>query len=69
MTRLARGEPAMGAGIAATNGVAIAARLRDLRDVLDLWLAELERDGGPDEAALAARFSAARRRLVESDRP
>jgi prephenate dehydrogenase len=69
MTRLARGEPAMGAGIAATNAVAIAARLRDLRDVLDRWLAELERDGGPDEAALAARFSAARRRLAESDRP
>ena len=69
MTRLARGEPAMGAGIAATNAVAIAARLRGLRDVLDRWLAELERDGGPNEAALAARFSAARQRLVESDRP
>ena len=59
----------MGAGIAATNAVAIAARLRDLRDVLDRWLAELERDGGPDEAALVARFSAARQRPVESDRP
>jgi len=69
MTRLARGEPAMGAGIAATNAVAIAARLRDLRDVLDRWLFELERDGGPDEAALAARFSAARWRLEESDGP
>jgi prephenate dehydrogenase len=69
MTRLARGEPAMGAGIAATNAEAIAARLRDLRDVLDRWLAELERDGAPDEAALLARFSAARQRLVESDRP
>jgi prephenate dehydrogenase len=69
MTRLARGEPAMGAGIAAANGVAIAARLRDLIEVLDLWLAELERDGGPNEAALVARFSAARQRLVESDRP
>jgi prephenate dehydrogenase len=68
MTRLARGEPAMGAGIAATNAEAIAARLRDLRDVLDLWLAELEHDGDPDEAALLTRLSAARQRLVESDR-
>ena len=31
MTRLARGDEAMGAGIIATNGPAIAARLRDLR--------------------------------------
>jgi len=69
MTRLARGEAAMGAGIAATNAEAIAARLRDMRDVLDRWLAELEREGGPDEAALLARFSAARQRLVDSDRP
>ncbi len=69
MTRLARGEPAMGAGIAATNAAAIAARLHDLRDVIDRWLAELERDDGPDEAALLARLTAARERLVESDRP
>jgi prephenate dehydrogenase len=68
MTRLARGDPAMGAGIAATNGTAIASRLRDLRDVLDRWLAELEREGGPDEATLLDRFSAARQRLLESDR-
>ncbi len=68
MTRLARGEPSMGVGIAATNAVAIAARLRDMRDVLDRWLAELERNGGPDEAALLARFAAARQKLMESDR-
>ena len=43
MTRLARGDVAMGAGIAATNAAALAARLRDLRAVLDAWLAELER--------------------------
>ena len=47
MTRLARGDPAMGAAIAATNAPALAARLRDLRAVLDAWLAELERPGGP----------------------
>ena len=60
MTRLARGDVAMGAGIAATNAPAIATRLRELRDVLDGWLAELERSGGPDEAALARRLAAAR---------
>ena len=53
MTRLARGDPAMGAAIAATNAPALAARVRDLRAVLDDWLAELERAGGPDEAAVA----------------
>jgi prephenate dehydrogenase len=68
MTRLARSEPSMAAGIAATNAVAIAARLRDVRDALDSWVAELERNGGPDEAALLARFAAARQRLMDSDR-
>ena len=62
-TRLARGDVEMGAGILATNGPAIAARLRDLRAVLDGWLAELERPNGPDHADLAARLAAARRRL------
>ena len=60
MTRLARGDATMGAGIAATNAPAIAARLRDLRGVLDEWLALLEAAGGPDEPALRARFAAAR---------
>lgn len=65
MTRLARGDVEMGAGIVATNGPAIAARLRDLRDVLDGWLAELDRPGGPGAGAVAARLRAARRRLEE----
>jgi len=65
-TRVARGDPAMGAAIAATNGPLIAARLRDLRVVLDGWLAELEASGGSDEAAMAARFAAARAVLDES---
>jgi prephenate dehydrogenase len=65
MTRLARGDEEMGAGIIATNGPAIAGRLRDLRSTLDAWLRELERDGGPDAIAVAARLAAARRRLEE----
>jgi prephenate dehydrogenase len=63
MTRLARGDVAMGAGIAATNAPALAARVRAVVAVLDAWLAELERPGGPDEAAIAERFRAARSRL------
>jgi prephenate dehydrogenase len=68
MTRLARGEPGMGAGIAATNSAALAGRLRDVRAVIDSWLAELEREGGPDADALLTRFKSARRRLTETDR-
>jgi prephenate dehydrogenase len=64
MTRLAKGDPSMGAGITATNARAIAARLRDVRDVIDEWLAELDRDGGPDAQALARRFTEARSRLI-----
>lgn len=63
MTRLARGDAAMGAAIATTNAPAIAARLRDLRAVIDAWLVELERAGGPDEAAIEARLRGARERL------
>jgi arogenate dehydrogenase (NADP+) len=67
MTRLARGEPGMGAGIAATNSVALAGRLREVRAVIDLWLKELERDGGPVADALLARFESARQRLTEPE--
>ena len=63
MTRLARGDDAMGAGIVSTNATAIAARVRELIDVLEAWLAELERPGGPDEASVADRLRAARERL------
>ena len=63
MTRLARGDPAMGTGIVVTNGPALAARIRDLRAVLDGWLAELERPGGSDAVAVADRLRAARERL------
>lgn len=63
MTRLAHGDAKMGAAIATTNAPAIAARLRDLRAVIDAWLVELERPGGPDEAAIEARLRSVRARL------
>ncbi len=63
MTRLARGDPSMGAGIAATNAFALANRLRELRAVLDRWQAELEAPGGPDPAAIEERLRRARARL------
>ena len=63
MTRLARGDPAMGAGIAATNAPALAGRLRDLRAALDRWQAELDAPGGPDAASIEDRLRAARARL------
>ncbi len=67
-TRLARGDARMAAGIAATNAGPLAARLRDVRLRLDEWLALLEETDGdelPDEAALRARFAAARARLED----
>ena len=60
MTRLARGDFEMGTGIATTNAPEIARRIRDLRDVLDGWLADLEGDGTPDEDAIRTRLKAAR---------
>ena len=50
MTRLARGDPAMGGGMLATNAAAVAERLRDLRAALDEWQVRLD--------ALAAATSA-----------
>ena len=63
MTRLARGDVTMGVGIMATNGPAIAARIRDLQAVLDAWLTDLDGAAGPDVAALGDRLAAARDRL------
>ncbi|MFL5669864.1 MAG: prephenate dehydrogenase [Chloroflexota bacterium] len=65
-TRVARGDPAMGAAILATNASAVAARLRDLRAVLDEWIGVLDRTPQPDapegedEVALRDRLAAAR---------
>lgn len=67
MTRLARGDPEMGAGILATNAEPIVARLSDLRAAIDAWIEAL--DGPvPDAPALAARLAAARE-LLDSDGP
>lgn len=65
MTRLARGDVTMGAGIAATNAPALAAELRRFRAIIDSWLSELERTGGPDETVVAKRLAVARDRLVD----
>ncbi len=62
-TRLARGDVTMGAEIAATNALAIAARLRAYRDRLDEWLVILEAPGGPDPDVIRERLAAARARL------
>lgn len=65
-TRLARGEPAMGAGMVVTNADPIAARLRDLMAVLGDWAEMLEHQ---DERAVTERLAAARRRLEEPAGP
>jgi prephenate dehydrogenase len=68
MTRLARGDPAMGAGILATNSAEVAARLRDVRRVLDEWIGVLDAKGldGPDEARIRGRLESARGRLADA---
>ena len=65
ITRLARGDATMGAGILATNGAATADRLRALRSVIDDWLGLLgdvatDGDGAADPEVLRARLAAAR---------
>jgi prephenate dehydrogenase len=62
MTRLARGDVDMGVGILATNGPAVAARLRTLREVIDDWLAAIE---GSDQDDVRRRLEDARHRLGE----
>ncbi len=63
MTRLARGDAEMGAGILATNRVEVAARLRDLRATLDRWATDLEQ---ADPDGLRTRLAAARSALEEA---
>jgi len=60
MTRLAKGDPEMGAGILATNAAPVADRLRHMRDALDLWIAQLEEEAAVDADALRSRLAAAR---------
>ena len=66
MTRLARGDPEMGTGMLATNGTAVAARLRDVRERLDAWIADLDAATGPDADALLERLAADRVRARET---
>ena len=65
MTRLARGDARMGAGIAATNAEALAGMLGRYRDVIEDWILALEA-AERDAAALERRLEAARARLVDS---
>ena len=64
MTRLARGDATMGAGILATNGPAVAVRLREVRARIDEWIADLE--AGADPEALRDRLEADRLRALEA---
>lgn len=63
-TRLALGDPEMGAGILATNATAVAGRLRDVRAAIEAWIEALEVES-PDAAALRARLAAAKAALEE----
>ncbi len=63
-TRLAAGDPAMGAGILATNADAVLETLERLRRSLDDWAAELAAPGGPDPSELESRLGSARDRLL-----
>jgi prephenate dehydrogenase len=66
MTRLARGDVEMGAGIAATNRTELSARVHDMIGVLEAWAAELERSSGTEAPAIARRLDVARERLEGS---
>jgi prephenate dehydrogenase len=69
MTRLAKGDPEMGAGILSTNALAVRERLRDLRAVLDAWIEQLDSgQGGGDAGVLWGRLQAAREAL-DVERP
>jgi prephenate dehydrogenase len=64
MTRLALGDPEMGAGILATNAGSVAERLRALRGAIDAWLDLLDAgDEGVDAGKVRERLQAARRVL------
>jgi prephenate dehydrogenase len=63
MTRLARGDPEMGAGILATNRVATAHALRAIGAALEEWIRELE--SGVEPAGLRTRLEAARDAAAE----
>ncbi len=62
-TRLAQGDPRMGAGIAATNGPAIAEVLHLYRAAITSWIEALGAAPSLDADTFEARFAAARSRL------
>jgi prephenate dehydrogenase len=63
MTRLARGDVEMGSGIVSTNAGPIAERIRDMIEILQAWLEDLDTVDGPDPDAIEARLRDARERL------
>ena len=78
MTRLARGDVDMGAGILATNARPIAAAIRAYRDALDAWITELDRlsdesapalPGPADVERVRAKLDAARATLETEPKP
>ena len=62
MSRLARGDPEMGAGILATNAEAVRGRLQALRATLDRWIEELGAPS-PDPAPIRDRLERAKAAL------
>jgi prephenate dehydrogenase len=63
MTRLAKGDPEMGAGILATNADAVITSLRDLRNTLDTWIELLEAGAEVHAPDVQGRLRAARTAL------
>jgi prephenate dehydrogenase len=64
MSRLARGDPEMGAGILATNAQPVADGLHAVRDAIDAWLEQLEAPEPIDAERLRRRLEAARAALL-----
>lgn len=65
MTRLARGDAAMGAGILATNAAPTAAALRAIREVIEEWIDLL--DAAPGGETIAHRLARARDHAAGSE--
>jgi hypothetical protein len=65
MTRLAKGDPEMGAGILTTNAGPVTERLRALRGVIDAWIDRLDSGlpGGGDPVWIRAELERARAAL------
>jgi prephenate dehydrogenase len=65
MSRLAKGDPQMGAGILATNAEPVRDQLLAIRSALDQWIEALG-SPSPDHDAMAARLERARAALVDA---